>query len=184
MCLPYFPAPSCCCCCFPLKPLNSSRFCFAHVSSIAIVPWMLGGCVIRKHTSVKGLVVHSGYSCFLLPNLTCSLSRVHRWDEVRHQAVSLLAMFLTEEGGVPPPVDLQNFVAFQDGFDKLFKAVGEASGVFVLMPCGVLFSPRIFWHQRPLCPSQTIGDGYTTVVRVGGFVWPIWAVVPEANPIL
>ena len=48
---------------------------------------------------------------------------------MRYQAVSLLATFLTETGGVPPPVDLQNFVAFQDGFEKLFKAVGEASGV-------------------------------------------------------
>ncbi|CAM9246457.1 unnamed protein product [Ectocarpus sp. 13 AM-2016] len=45
-----------------------------------------------------------------------------RWDEVRNQTVSLLAAFLTEQGGVLPPVDLQNFVAFQDGFDKLFKA--------------------------------------------------------------
>ncbi|CAN0117924.1 unnamed protein product [Ectocarpus sp. 8 AP-2014] len=53
-----------------------------------------------------------------------------RWDEVRHQTVSLLAAFLTEQGGVPPPVDLQNFVAFQDGFDKLFKAADacEISG--------------------------------------------------------
>lgn len=51
----------------------------------------------------------------------------YSWDEVRHQAVSLLAAFLTEAGGVPPPVDLQNFVAFQDGFDKLFKAVDEVS---------------------------------------------------------
>lgn len=64
------------------------------------------------------------------PNLLLALVCVCvcvRWDEVRHQAVSLLATFLTEDGGVPPPVDLQNFVAFQDGFDKLFKAVGEAS---------------------------------------------------------
>ncbi|CAM9118941.1 unnamed protein product [Scytosiphon promiscuus] len=46
-----------------------------------------------------------------------------RWDEVRHQTVSLLAAFLTGEGGVSAPIDLQNFVAFQDGFDKLFKNV-------------------------------------------------------------
>ncbi|CAN0451780.1 unnamed protein product, partial [Ectocarpus sp. 12 AP-2014] len=57
-----------------------------------------------------------------------------RWDEVRHQTVSLLAAFLTEQRGVPPPVDLQNFVAFQDGFDKLFKVANasEISGDFSL----------------------------------------------------
>ena len=53
--------------------------------------------------------------------------------------MSLLATFLTEEGGVPPPVDLQNFVAFQDGFDKLFKAVGEASGELTSRACRAVF---------------------------------------------
>lgn len=48
-----------------------------------------------------------------------------RWDEVRHQTVSLLAAFLSTGREKPAPVDLQNFVAFQDGFDKLFKVVGE-----------------------------------------------------------
>ena len=42
---------------------------------------------------------------------------------MRNQAVSLLALLLTGTGEVPAPVDLQNSVAFQDGFDKLFKAV-------------------------------------------------------------
>lgn len=105
------------------------------------------------HSSGKGKLVS-----VLLPNLpsefgACSrLVRPCRWDEVRHQAVSLLAAFLAEEGGVPPTVDLQNFVAFQDGFDKLFKAVGEASGgcsdvrcrgfVFVTYQCA---APEARW---------------------------------------
>lgn len=55
--------------------------------------------------------------------LTRACLSLRRWDDVRHQTVSLLAAFLTGERGVPAPVDLQNFVAFQDGFDKLFKNV-------------------------------------------------------------
>lgn len=62
---------------------------------------------------------------FFCPRAIHVMRAPRRWDEVRHQTVSLLAAFLSAGQETPAPVDLQNFVAFQDGFDKLFKVAGE-----------------------------------------------------------
>lgn len=63
----------------------------------------------------------------IITNALCLLlcATYARFDEIRHQGVSLLAAFLTEDSGVPLPVDLQNFVAFQEGFERLFNSTEE-----------------------------------------------------------
>lgn len=54
--------------------------------------------------------------------LLCAPASLCRSEEVRHQAISLLAAFLVQgKSVIPPPVDLQNVVAFQEGFDRLFN---------------------------------------------------------------
>lgn len=57
---------------------------------------------------------------------TLPSTNTNRWDEVRHQAVSLLAAFLVgvDAKGVPS-ADLQDFIAFQEGFEKLFRVTQE-----------------------------------------------------------
>ncbi|CAM9627731.1 unnamed protein product [Pylaiella littoralis] len=99
-----------------LMPLLHPRFELIRIESLAFLEALLAAQRGRVCTQVVGVPTGMQALVDLLDD---------RWDEVRHQAVSLLAAFLTEDGGVPPPVDLQNFVAFQDGFDKLFKAVDE-----------------------------------------------------------
>ena len=82
-----------------------------------------------------------------------------RWDEVRHQTVSLLAAFLSAGRENPAPVDLQNFVAFQDGFDKLFKVVGEVRGIGANEQC---CRPR--WGAGAVCCSWRWWHGVVLVV--------------------
>eukprot|EP00752_Nemacystus_decipiens_P003235 g2993.t1 len=101
-----------------LIPLLDPRFELIRIEGLALLEALL----LADRRSVCAQVVGVPTGMQALVDLLDD-----RWDEVRHQGVSLLATFLTEEGEMSPPVDLQNFVAFQDGFDKLFKAVGETS---------------------------------------------------------